>query len=411
MKTKTITLMIILFLITISFSSAIGIGGNFEKITMPLNLNKLTPQNPGLNPSKPLNVWVDDNYTPSTPGFNKTRFNNIQNAIDAVAKNGKVKVFNGIYFENILIDKKLSLIGEDRQNTIIDANHVGTVINITTEGVKIKSFTIQNSGYDWEDEGIELNSNKNIITNNNIIFNEYGIAIDSYHENIIENNNISSTCLFGLRLHLSTNNTIKSNVFWNNSKGISFWDSCNNNIISDNFFIDNFHGIGMIYDSKNNKIIGNTFNNCSSEAINLNFNCNNNELISNTIIYTGGYGHAVYFIDCSENTILNNSITYNKQSGIYLKNCNSFSIVGNTIGYNVYQGLVIYPSGTGHQIYHNNFMNNLYKNVVDAGTNTWDNGFEGNYYDDFEQNPGYPNIYEIYGGDNIDNHPLLRPYE
>jgi len=406
-------LITILIISTVFSSAVLGFTTNPNIIKPSQGLYKIdrAAQTPNTYPTKPLTVYVDDDYSPSTPGWQKTRFDKIQDGIGAVAKNGKVKVNNGIYYENIVINKTIKLIGENKYYTIIDAGFFGSVIIINADKTTVKSFTIQHSGYDWEDEGIELNSNENIISNNEISENEYGIMIENFHGNEIINNNISTSCLFGLTLHHSTNNIITGNFFWNNSKGIAFFEDCNDNIISENIFLDNFNGIGFIYNSNNNKIIDNNFNNCSGEAISIYFNCNFNEIIGNTIIFTGGYAHAVYFIDCSDNTIKNNSITHNKQSGIYLKECTSFTIVGNTIGYNVYQGLVIYPSGTGHLIYHNNFMNNLYKNVVDAGTNTWDNGFEGNYYDDFEQNPGYPNFYEIYGGDNKDNHPLLQPYE
>jgi len=40
--------------------------------------------------------------------------------------------------------------------------------------------------------------------------------------------------------------------------------------------------------------------------------------------------------------------------------------------------------------------------------NLWDNGVVGNYWDDFEFNPGYPDYYEIYGdGDGIDHYPQM----
>jgi len=44
-----------------------------------------------------------------------------------------------------------------------------------------------------------------------------------------------------------------------------------------------------------------------------------------------------------------------------------------------------------------------------TGDNKWDNGYEGNYWDDFADNPGYPNVYEIPGGNNIDLYPLIPP--
>jgi len=64
-------------------------------------------------------VYVDDDYNSSTPGWQYDHFNNIQNAINAVSENGTVHVYNGTYYENLIVNKTINLIGEDQNNTII----------------------------------------------------------------------------------------------------------------------------------------------------------------------------------------------------------------------------------------------------------------------------------------------------
>ena len=101
---KSLTIILIIFLITISFSSAVGI--KLTTISTFSGKTKLTPQNPGMQQTKPLTVYVDDDYTSSTQGWQIKRFDKIQDGINAVAKNGKVKVSNGIYFRDFSFEGK-----------------------------------------------------------------------------------------------------------------------------------------------------------------------------------------------------------------------------------------------------------------------------------------------------------------
>ena len=68
-------------------------------------------------------------------------------------------------------------------------------------------------------------------------------------------------------------------------------------------------------------------------------------------------------------------------------------------------------------IYHNSFTNNT-NNAYDGGINLWNASDvkEGNYWDDYtaldKNNDGIGDTaYEIPGGDNLDEHPLMMPYD
>jgi hypothetical protein len=66
-------------------------------------------------------VWVDPAYCHETPGWGCRSFNNVRDGITGVAEGGTVRVAAGTYLEagQIAIDKNLSVIGEDRETTII----------------------------------------------------------------------------------------------------------------------------------------------------------------------------------------------------------------------------------------------------------------------------------------------------
>ena len=69
--------------------------------------------------SDPAEVWVDLHYNNSTPGWNVTHFATIQLAINSVADKGTVTVRSGTYYENLLIEKPISLIGESKHTALI----------------------------------------------------------------------------------------------------------------------------------------------------------------------------------------------------------------------------------------------------------------------------------------------------
>jgi len=58
-----------------------------------------------------VEVWVDDDYDGSTPGWGSTHFATVQDGIDHAAPSGTVHVAEGAYPENPVIGKALSLLG------------------------------------------------------------------------------------------------------------------------------------------------------------------------------------------------------------------------------------------------------------------------------------------------------------
>ena len=145
-----------------------------------------------LLPPSVYTVYVDDDFNPSTPGWNTTHFDNIQDGIDAVVENGTVNVFNGEYYENVVVNKTVDLIGEDKDVTIIDGGGSGDVVNVSADWVNITEFTIKNSGSSG-DAGIYIHSNYSIITGNNISNNNYGIYLTDSSDNTIYNNYFNNT--------------------------------------------------------------------------------------------------------------------------------------------------------------------------------------------------------------------------
>jgi len=111
------------------------------------------------------------------------------------------------------------------------------------------------------------------------------------------------------------------------------------------------------------------------------------------------------------NTIINNTISDNNDTGIYFYNsCRFNTIISNTISSNQNYGIYLKQNSASNQIYHNNFINNQNAYVYGSSINTWDNGPTdgGNYWSDWETNPGYPDTY-IVNANNIDHYPFEDP--
>ena len=148
-------------------------------------------------------VFVDDDYTASTPGFEYDHFSSIQEGIDAVGEHGTVFVSAGIYHEDIVITKPLSLIGENKGSTIIDGgggNNIAVYLNHIYNAM-VKGFTIQNGTV-----GVKLElSSYNSIVDNMIL------------------NNVDGICLVGSEfghVYGTEDNVISQNIISANNRGI-----------------------------------------------------------------------------------------------------------------------------------------------------------------------------------------------
>jgi len=187
-------------------------------------------------------------------------FTKIQDGIDAAEPGDIVYVYNGTYFENIVIDKTITLVGEDKQSTVIDGRSVGNTIKVNADNVTIKNFTITHSGLIYPLSGINLSSNYNTIEDNIITDNFYGITLYFSSGNTIIGNTIQNDDHCGIYISSSKNNFFINNLIRNNNfNGIGLYYSSDNNTIKNNNFVDNRFCAVNIRISSNNNVVGNNF--------------------------------------------------------------------------------------------------------------------------------------------------------
>jgi parallel beta-helix repeat protein len=255
-------------------------------------------------------------------------YTSIQDAIDNANDGDIIYVYNGSYYENVEVDKTINLIGESKENTVIDGSGSGDVVNITVNWVNITGFTITNGDY----YGIILFSSSNTTITKNIITNNVGggIYLELSYSNIITNNVVSKNQQ-GITNINSSNNQIENNTISNRYIGVQFILYSNNNTVKNNTIFNNQHyGIYITY-SLNNLITNNNINN-SDYGI----------LISGTMSYESSYNiirennisnnwHGIYFFHyASRNKIINTTLQ-NNGWGVYNNYHTNNYIINSTV--------------------------------------------------------------------------------
>ena len=193
----------------------------------------------------------------------------IQGAINALSQpsmpEDMIQVSAGTYYENVVANKTLSLIGDGSDRTIIDGNNTGTSVAIKADSVLVTNFTIQNAhGY----SGICLESVRNCdITRNRIKTNTHGIYLQYSSNNIISGNNITTNGQTGLYLEYSSENVISSNDLEANAlEGLYFLLSDLNIISENNITLNKWAGAGL-WGSSNNRFYHDNFINNTNQVL------------------------------------------------------------------------------------------------------------------------------------------------
>jgi parallel beta-helix repeat protein len=231
-------------------------------------------------------------------------YTKIQEAIDDATEGDTVQVYAGTYYENVIVNKKLTLIGNGADNTIIDGSGNGDVINVATDWVEVSGFKITNSGSSSGDAGLELNNVQNCYI--------YYNTVDSNKED-------------GIRAWHSDKNTLENNICTDNNKnGIYLYSSSYNMVVKNTCGNNNNHGIFLNSGSYDNTLVNNT--------------CSNND------------ESGIYLFKSSINTLMNNNCLNNKQSGIYLYSSSESKLMNSTCSANSGSGITLTSSSESNTL-------------------------------------------------------------
>jgi len=166
-------------------------------------------------PTTPKTIIVPDDYP------------TIQEAINNASNGDIVYVRQGVYFENIILNKTVSLVGENKTTTIINGNMTGTSVIIKAFNATIKEFTIMNG----TNGGLVIFGSSDIVVSNNVITNNHGPKYSYYFSGagiiaynsmncIISENLVSSNDKTAIEIRSSNNITVDANNIDRNGGGI-----------------------------------------------------------------------------------------------------------------------------------------------------------------------------------------------
>lgn len=395
--------------------------------------------------------YVDDDFNSSTPGWQIDHYDRIQDAINIASAGERIIVYEGTYYENLIINKSIDIFGEDRDTTIIDGGSLGSVITIAATGVDISTFTIKNSGNDILDAGVFLNitSGSSKIVENIITDCILGIYVNQCHDNVIAQNQIYDTSN-GSFLIASHRNYIEYNDFYENSyHGIFLNETCSDTSIQFNhIYLNQIHGIYLNDQCNDNTIHNNTIYENKNTGIRIEDNSSNIKITNNEVKSNLNYGimvvgssntisnnliienekHGIFLFADDNTTVISNNVTLNTLDGIRLQNSTDDIINNNTITNNERYGIFVNYYSIQNLIYNNYFSGN-FQHAKDISTSTSENLWyienisgsniiygpfiAGNFWDDYlgidDNRDGIgETAYLIPGGDKKDLYPLIH---
>lgn len=277
------------------------------------------------------------------------QYSTIQTAINHADDGDTIFVKSGTYYEHVVVNRTVALVGENKDTTIIDGSYVGVVVNVTRDGVGISGFTIRRSGATW-----------------NIGGPPYGAGI--YMRNVID-------C------------SISGNKLTQDAAGIQLEYGADGNVITNNTMTDVGLGFGTLDASWNSFTGNNVTSNDRGLGVNVNSDYN---IISDNRVTAPEWVIALHA--CHYNNITRNYIA-NGQIGIYLPDSSDNRVYHNQIVSNTQQAsLQGFPSHLNY--WDNGCEGNYWSDYV--GTDSDGDGVGDTSY--------------IVDSNNVDHCPLVNPY-
>ena len=380
-------------------------------------------------------------------GSGPGNYTKIQDAINASSDGDTVFVFQGSYYGKVVINKSISLLGENTNRTFINYTYesgwYSQVILIGSHGVVFSGFTaVLEQG---DSALIRLKYSNNCTISHNIFRGGQGMDLANSSYTFIENN----TFFTGITT-LSSHGIIKHNWFTNNGIWLNVY--ANENDISDNYFYHCSDYAILSWSPYRNIIERNIIlgNNSNDEGIAIHIEYSDyfppgniireNDIagcelgiglkgdyftVGNNVIHNNDWGmefSAFHFshVTVDNNTFLNDNVGLDLNYGMYgsVFEHNIFHDCGNALNLYICQGLTfqhnnltdnsraIYSAESKADLISQNNLIGNHRNVLSLlSRDTW----RGNYWDEPLSHPKL--ILGILPFIQFDWHPAQQPYD
>lgn len=301
-------------------------------------------------------------------GAGPGNYTSIQEAIDNSTSGDTIFVFAGTYPENVDTKlKKVALIGEDTDTTIIQGQTTNPVVRIGNSDTSIEGFTLMG------------NSDETIL------------QVSSLSENIFITNNMIKDGMYGIVLSITTSRIT----------------------VSDNTIINNVYVGLQLQTSTYDLIQGNSIQNNGAQGIDISLNSHHNSILNNSITGNGEEGIAIGGLASTDNTLKGNDVSDNKIGIRFTGGAGKNEITGNNVEGNAMEGLLL-QSSSENTIEKNNFIDNKRQATFKLSSrNVWDANYWSTWIGVKLSAPIFQKFPKVILGGmrmNFDKNPALVPY-
>ncbi|HID73897.1 MAG TPA: DUF1565 domain-containing protein, partial [Thermoplasmata archaeon] len=269
-------------------------------------------------------IYVDDDNAgdPDMDGSEEHPYDTIQRGIDNASANDTIRVYEGDYSENVVVDVPgISIIGNGTANTTVDAGNSGTVMLINVSNVTIKRLHLTDAGTQTEDSGIHLDGSAGAVGltvhDVHVDLSQRGIFIDGSSDVVIINVTLDNNA-FGLYGDTSDDISIAGSSIASNTNSGMYLTDVNGASITDGCSIHT-HGTYGIY-----------MNNCAGGVI------SDASITSNT-------NSGVYLTSSHDIWILDSVLSSNGE-GIYITATDNVTVVGCEVRSSTSNGIALRAS-------------------------------------------------------------------
>lgn len=310
----------------------------------------------------------------------------IKEALKIANTGDTILISKGVYTEgNILIDKAISIIGEDYP--ILDGEFKYEILSIKSDNVLVKNLQLQNSGRSSMNDlsAIKIYESKNVrIEKNKLLNNFFGIYLQYAKHCQISNNVLKATQKEeyqsgnGIHCWKSDSLQIIGNKVNGHRDGIYF-EFVTHTVIWRNIAQNNLrYGLHFMFSHKNAYFTNYFKNNGAGVAVMF-----TKEVVMMNNTFEENWGDAAYgvlFKELSDCYLSGNKFIRNT-TGIFFEGSNRIIAENNSFSNNGW-GMRLQANCVENKIVNNNFSGNTF----DISTNGFLtlNYFNGNYWDKYE---------------------------
>ncbi|MHC4550456.1 MAG: nitrous oxide reductase family maturation protein NosD [Planctomycetota bacterium] len=311
----------------------------------------------------------------------------ISAAIAAAAPGDTIVVAPGVYEENVVVDRSVTLVGEGYPHLF--GGHAGDVVLVRADDVELRGFVVRGSGKRMmvSDAGVKIQGARARIRDNRILDNLFGVYLKRCTHALVEGNTIRGRAEVGIGMrgagvHFfdALHNTVRGNRVSHVRDGVYF-DHADFNTVEDNEFYELRYGVHYMY-CKDNAFLRNVFRDSMGGAAVMYTErviFRGNRMVDNR---KGFNAFGLLLKDCIDSVAERNAIVNNTR-GIFIDSSHRNLLRNNLVAHNDV-GVMLYASALKNRFAANDFIGNLSTlHTVGRADADWTPDGTGNYFSDY----------------------------